>query len=64
MAPGADSAEDAWLDDEAEPPDVPDEIMRQVPKGAAALAGIALALLMAAWLAIYVFVFLPRGMVG
>lgn len=40
------------------------QVMREVPKGAAALAGLAVFLLMAAWLAIYFFVFLPRGMVG
>ena len=38
--------------------------LRQTPKGAFALAGLTVALLMAAWVAIYVFVFLPRGSVG
>jgi hypothetical protein len=38
--------------------------LRETPKGALALAGLTVGLLMLAWLAIYVFVFLPRGMVG
>lgn len=41
-----------------------DEAMRETPKGAFALAGLTVGLLILAWLAIYVFVFLPRGMVG
>jgi hypothetical protein len=36
----------------------------EVPRGALALAGIATALLLIAWFAIYVFVFLPRGTVN
>ena len=35
-----------------------------VPRGAVALAGSAVGLLMICWLLIYVFVFLPRGSVG
>lgn len=38
--------------------------LREVPKGAFALSGLTVGLLMLAWLAIYLFVFLPRGMVG
>lgn len=38
--------------------------LRETPRGAFALAAIAVGLLLAAWLAIYVFVFLPRGVVG
>jgi hypothetical protein len=38
--------------------------LREVPKGALALAGLTVGLLMLAWLLIYVLVFLPRGMVG
>jgi asparagine N-glycosylation enzyme membrane subunit Stt3 len=38
--------------------------LRQAPRGAFAVAGVAVGLLMAAWLAIYLFVFLPRGSVG
>jgi hypothetical protein len=41
-----------------------DAALREVPKGALALAGLTVGLLVLAWLAIYVFVFLPRGMVG
>ena len=38
--------------------------LREAPRGALALAGAAVALLMVAWLLIYFCVFLPRGMVG
>jgi hypothetical protein len=38
--------------------------MRAGPRGAIAVSGIAVGLLMLAWFAIYVFVFLPRGTVG
>lgn len=41
-----------------------DQALRQTPRGAFAVAGLAVGLLMAAWLAIYLFVFLPRGTVG
>lgn len=41
-----------------------EDALRDVPKGAFALAGITVGLLMAAWLAMYLFVFLPRGSVG
>ena len=41
-----------------------EEALKGTPRGAFALAGITVALLMAAWLAIYLFVFLPRGSVG
>ena len=34
------------------------------PRGAVALAGVTVALLLAVWLAFYVFVFLPRGAIG
>lgn len=34
------------------------------PRGAAALAGVALGLLLLAWFAIYIFVFLARGPVS
>jgi hypothetical protein len=36
----------------------------EVPRGAAALGGAAVGLMMLCWLAIYIFVFLPRGSVG
>jgi len=38
--------------------------MDGTPRGALVVSGIAVGLLMLAWLAIYVFVFLPRGTVG
>jgi hypothetical protein len=52
--------------------DTPDEIaesdlarvMQTVPLGAGALAGGAVALLVLGWLIIYLFIFLPRGIVG
>jgi hypothetical protein len=40
------------------------EVMRVVPLGAGVLAGTAVALLVLGYLAIYLFVFLPRGPVG
>ena len=59
MTTGAGDPDDDGLD--------PEELraaLRQTPRGAFALAGLTVALLMAAWLAIYLFVFLPRGPVG
>ena len=44
-----------------------EEILKIVaagPRGAAALAGLAVAVLLAIWLCFFVFVFLPRGSVG
>lgn len=41
-----------------------DRALEEVPRGAIALAGTAVALMMLCWLAIYLFVFLPRGSVG
>jgi len=38
--------------------------LAETPRGALALAGAAMALLLIAWLAIYLFVFLPRGPVS
>jgi len=38
--------------------------LERVPAGAAALAGIAVLLLLLAWILIYLAVYLPRGMVG
>jgi hypothetical protein len=40
------------------------DVMRIVPLGAGILAGTAVALLVLGYLAIYLFVFLPRGTVG
>ncbi|WP_045836360.1 hypothetical protein [Hyphomicrobium sp. 99] len=55
-------AEDA-LQDPADPiaqADL-DRVLQIVPRGAAALAGISLAFLVLAWLAVYFGIFLPRG---
>jgi hypothetical protein len=41
-----------------------EQVLRTVPRGAVTLAGLALAILLAAWLAVYFGVFLPRGPVG
>jgi len=38
--------------------------MERTPSGAVAVSGIAVTLLLLCWLAIYIFVFLPRGTVG
>jgi hypothetical protein len=38
--------------------------LREVPSGAIALGGMAVLLLLIAWLLIYLLVYLPRGMVG
>jgi hypothetical protein len=54
MAPDDDGLSEAELS----------EALKQTPRGAFALAGLTTGLLLAAWLAIYVFVFLPRGSVG
>ncbi|QFU17534.1 hypothetical protein [Microvirga thermotolerans] len=41
-----------------------ERVMREVPKGALALAGLTVGLLLLAWFLMYALVFLPRGMVG
>jgi hypothetical protein len=56
-------------DNPFEAPDNIDEtaltaVLRIVPLGAAVLAGTAVALLVLFYLAIYLFIFLPRGVVG
>ena len=38
--------------------------MDTAPRGALVVSGIAVGLLLLAWLTIYIFVFLPRGTVG
>ncbi len=38
-----------------------EQALKTVPRGALALAGAALSLLVLAWLAVYFFIFLPRG---
>ena len=39
-------------------------VMAQVPRGAAMLAGAAVALLVIGWIVMYLLVFIPRGVVG
>jgi hypothetical protein len=51
-------------DDDGLTPEALETALAQTPKGAFALAGLATGLLMLCWLAIYLFVFLPRGEVG
>lgn len=49
------------------PPETPQDLeraMAAVPRGAFALAGATVGLLILAWLFVYIFIFLPRGMVG
>ena len=41
-----------------------ERVMRDVPRGAFALAALAVRVLLVAWLLVYFFVFLPRGMVS
>ena len=41
-----------------------DAVMDEVPKGALALAGIAVAVLLAGWFFVYFAIFIPRGTVG
>jgi hypothetical protein len=41
-----------------------DRVMREVPRGALALSGLTVGLLLLAWFLMYAYVFLPRGMVG
>ena len=40
------------------------DALRRVPVGAAVLSGVAVVLLLAAWLLIYLLIYLPRGMIG
>jgi len=41
-----------------------DAALRNVPRGALALSGLTVGLLLLAWLLMYALVFLPRGMVS
>ena len=41
-----------------------ERVMAEVPRGALALAGIAVLLLLIGWFGLYILVFLPRGSVG
>jgi hypothetical protein len=45
-------------------PDAVQDIVARGPRGAVALASLAVALLLAIWIAFLVFVYLPRGAVG
>ena len=52
---------------EARPADLDQQqllALREVPSGAIALGGMAVLLLLIAWLLIYLLVYLPRGMIG
>ena len=51
-------------DDDGLAPTQIDAALKETPRGAFALAGITVGLLMLAWLVVYFFVFLPRGSVG
>lgn len=44
--------------------DALERVMTKVPRGALALSGLSVALLLIAWFAMYALVFLPRGTVG
>ncbi|HJV52989.1 MAG TPA: hypothetical protein VJ652_16090 [Noviherbaspirillum sp.] len=52
------------LDNSGIPPDADqravDDIVRQGPRGAIALAGVAVLIVVAIWFAFYLFVFVPR----
>ena len=53
--------------DEPRPADLDQQqllALREVPSGAIALGGVAVVLLLVAWLLIYLLVYLPRGLVG
>ncbi len=41
-----------------------DAVMNDVPKGALAISGIAVLLLLCGWFYVYFFIFVPRGAVG
>ena len=49
---------------DAEELDRLEQAMSQGPRGAVAVSGLAVGLLMLGWLIIYFFVFLPRGTIG
>ena len=55
---------DGMADADEPTPEELDSVLAQVPKGAMALAGLTVILLLVAWFAMYAFVFLPRGQVG
>jgi hypothetical protein len=41
-----------------------ERVMQEVPKGALALSGLTVGLLLLTWFLIYAYIFLPRGMVS
>jgi asparagine N-glycosylation enzyme membrane subunit Stt3 len=51
-------------DEDGLTPEAINAALKETPRGAFALAGITVGLMMAAWLAMYFFVFLPRGQVS
>jgi hypothetical protein len=52
--PPAEAIDDAALE----------RVMREVPRGALALSGLTVGLMLLAWFLMYALVFLPRGTVG
>ena len=63
------STQPSAADEPSEVADMVDEaalarVMQEAPKGAVALAGAAVVLLIIGYLLIYVLVFVPRGVVG
>lgn len=52
------------MDDDGIDPNALEAALNEAPRGAIALAGTMVALLMICWFAIYLFVFLPRGQVS
>jgi hypothetical protein len=59
---------DSPADVEPTPPEIEDAplegVMREVPRGALAVAALTVGLTLVAWLLLYALVFLPRGTVG
>jgi hypothetical protein len=41
-----------------------ERVMREVPRGALALAALTVGMLLVGWLLVYALIFLPRGMVS
>ena len=41
-----------------------ERVMREVPRGALALAALTVGILLVGWLLVYALIFLPRGMVS
>jgi hypothetical protein len=50
--------------DPAEDPEALSRALAEAPRGALALAALTVGLLILGWFFVYLFVFLPRGMVG